>query len=356
MPPKFTRVFIALKLVAVATTLLITTAGVSYAMPNQQGVAGHLTVFGPAVQGALDGSTPSATYSFDAYAGQPISLRSTAVNGDLMFDLTLSGPDGSVLMRGMTAIDGRTRVIDAFVPPADGTYYATATALNGSSGAFSLSLLAGYAELAVLDDFSGANNSLCLSWSPFVSVDAAADVVNGSLGIQVINEGRLGFFEPDNWTAYGDMYIQADFLIEETPGYHEYGFALRNAPGAESFYTVMFSSKGDWALFYFNGAWNVVQDWTPSPVINGADTTPSVGVFVDGNTFRVYFNGREVGSVSDAGTVAQQSGGFGIVAATSPEDDGVLIAYVDNLTVTTPAEPYGAMASLPNSSAMVTTP
>lgn len=353
MPSRFARITLALSL---ATALALAwVPGLAAADPGTQGIAGRLTLFGPPAQGLLDASTPRLTYAFDARAGQPISLRATARAAGLLLDLALAGPDGAVLARSTAATDPDTSVIDAFMPPVDGTYYAAVSALSGSAGAFDLALLGGYADLAVADDFSSADDALRLSWTPFVSVDAAADVVNGALGIQVINEGRLGFFEPDGWTAYRDLYIQADFTIEESPGYHEYGFALRNAPGADSFYTVLFSSEGDWALFYFDGAWHVVQDWTYSPAIDGADTSPCISVFVEGSTFRVYFNGREVGAITDVQFFARE-GGFGIVAATSPEDDGVLIAYVDNLTVTTPATPYGALVSLPPGSATVTTP
>lgn len=353
MPLHFARVLIALFLAVALTTAL--TPGVAVAGPGEQDMTGRLTLFGPPVQGTLDPSTPSVTYTFDARAGHPISLRGTAQSADLLLDLILTGPDGAVLARGLATVSPNTSVIDAFIPPADGSYDVTVSALNGTAGAFELALLGGYADLAVADDFSSADDALHLSWTPFVSVDAAADIVNGSLGIQVINEGRLGFFEPDGWTAYRDLYIQADFTIEESPGYHEYGFALRNAPGADSFYTVLFSSQGDWALFYFDGAWHVVQDWTYSPAIDGADTSPRISVFVEDSTFHVYFNGREVGAITDVQPFARE-GGFGIVAATSPEDDGVLIAYVDNLTVTTPATPFGALASLPPGSTTVTTP
>jgi len=353
VPPRFTHFTIAVVL-AVALTLA-GAPGMAAADPGAQGIAGRLTLFGPAAQGRLDASTPNVTYAFDARAGQPISLRSVAYDAALLLDLTLTGPDGAVLARGITTTDPGIRVIDAFTPPVDGTYYATVSALNGSAGAFDLALLGGYADLVVADDFSSADDALHLSWTPFVSIDAAADVVNGALGIQVINEGRLGFFEPDGWTAYRDLYIQADFTIEESPGYHEYGFALRNAPGADSFYTVLFSSEGDWALFFFDGAWHVVQDWTYSPAIDGADTAPCISVFVEDSTFRVYFNGHEVGTITDVQLFARE-GGFGIVAATSPDEQGVLVASVDNLTVTTPATPYAALASLPPGSTTVTTP
>lgn len=331
-------------------------ADAALAGPGAQAIVGQLVVFGLPVQGALDPATPSATYTFAAHAGQPISLRAATLSGDLALDLVLGGPEGSGLAQAVPAADDpRTQFIDAFIPPVDGTYHVTATALHGSAGVYELALLGGYAELAVFDDFSSPGDALHLDWTPFVSVDAAADVVNGALGIQVINEGRLGMFEPDQWTAYRDLYIQADFTIEDSPGYHEYGFALRNAPGANSFYAVMFSSEGDWALFYYNGAWTVVQDWTASSLINGADLAPRIGVFVQGSTFRMFFNDQPVGVVTDVQFLAQE-GGFGLVAATSPEDDGVLIASVDNLAVTTPATPFGAMASLPSGSAAPAAP
>jgi len=350
---------VARPLIVLLTAILLTVSlapDAALAGPGAETIAGQLIIFGPPAQGVLDAATPSATYTFTARAGQPISLRAAAISGNLTLDLALSGPDGGGLARAVPAAHNPAALfVDAFIPPADGTYYVTATALHGSAGAYELALLAGYAELAVLDDFSNVSDTLHLDWTPFVSVDAAADVVNGALGIQVINEGRLGMFEPDQWAAYGDFYIQADFTIEDSPGYHEYGFALRNAPGASSFYAVMFSSEGDWALFFYNGAWTVVQDWTASPAINGADRAPRIGVFVQGSTFRVFFNDQPVGVVTDVQFFAQE-GGFGLVAATSPEDDGVLIAYVDNLAVTTPATLFGAMASLSSGSAAPTTP
>jgi len=332
--------------VAVALSLHLV-SGAALAGPDAQAAAGQLVPFGPPAVGRLDSATPTAQHTFTARAGHPMSLRAAAVSGDLTLDLTLSGPDGAALARALpTAGDAHVQLIDAFMPLMDGTYQVTATALNGSAGAYELALLDGYAELAVYDDFSSTPDPMHLAWTPFVSVDAAADVVDGTLFIQVINEGRLGFFEPDQWTPFRDLYIQADFTIENSPGYHEFGFALRNAPGADAFYTVLFSSEGDWALFYYDGAWHIVQDWTPSPMIDGASRTPRIGVFVQGSTFRVYFNEREVGTVTDPRPFALE-GGFGLVAATSPEDDGVLMASVDNLAVTTPAAPYGALASLP---------
>jgi len=336
-----------LTMIALSLALLLSmqaVPGAALAGPDTQGVQGQLALFGPPVQGLLDANTPQASYLFHARAGQPISLRAVALSGDLSLDLVLFGPAGDGLARGVPALSApRTLIIDAFIPPADGTYSVTASALSGSSGQYEVRLLGGYAELAVLDDFSNGFDPLRLEWSPFVTVDVAADVVDGALGIQVLNKGRLGCVEPDRWSAYSDLYIQADFTIEDTPGYHEYGFALRLARGTSAFYALIFSSEGDWALFYYDGAWHTVQDWTVSPAIDASDRTPRIGVFVQDSTFRVYFNDREVGAITDDRPFALE-GGIGLVAGTSPDEQGILVAYVDNLAVTTPAAPYGAMA------------
>jgi hypothetical protein len=156
------------------------------------------------------------------------------------------------------------------------------------------------------------------------------------LRIQVIDENVMAYIAPDDEDLnLTDYYIQADFTIDATPTYFEYGFLLRASDELRSFYSVTFSSDGDYSIYYYDGEWNTVQDWTVSPLIDGTNQQPRVGVWVQGNTFRLYYNDRLVGEVTDADHYASQ-GTVGVAAATTLHQSGVLTVYADNAVITTP--------------------
>ncbi|NOG51988.1 MAG: hypothetical protein HND48_23040 [Chloroflexi bacterium] len=55
--------------------------------------------FGQSVDGRLDGTTPTAAYSFDGLRGEYLRISLRVTRGDLDATLALFAPDGSLIVR-----------------------------------------------------------------------------------------------------------------------------------------------------------------------------------------------------------------------------------------------------------------
>ncbi|MCX9077372.1 MAG: hypothetical protein OIN84_05275, partial [Candidatus Methanoperedens sp.] len=195
--------------------------------------------------------------------------------------------------------------------------------------------LPGYSFIEKYDDFESDSETFSFAWEDSTSDASTTGVVNGALQIHVIAEDTLTYKMPLDEFNRSDIYVESQITIEGSPSYAEFGFALRLNGDAQTFYALTFSSDGDWSLSYYDNGWTNIQEWTTSPAIDASDTTPRIGVFLRGSTFRVYYNDKFVGEVTDANNFLTE-GGFALVAATAVEQTEGLVVYHDNLVITTP--------------------
>lgn len=309
------------------------TGSTSAAPPAQTGASIKLLEL---VEGTLDAATPSASYTFRINEGFPFSITARDATGQLGLHITVTGPTGQTLAASQPLDDDPSfHVIEALLAPATGTYTAAVTRTGTGSGAFSLLLLPGYANLEKYDNFELSGDDLSMSWTPSSSESNSWDIVDGAAELTVFAPNMLSYFQPDDALSYDDLYIESDVRVEGSPSYYEYGVLLRLEDDPEEFYAVTFSSDSDWAVYYFDGEWTAVQEWTTTPVVDGADKNPRIGVMVRGTTFRLYFNDRFVGEVTDLET-RRQAGSIAIVAATRTGQTDALTIYHDNVVITTP--------------------
>jgi len=305
------------------------------ATSGNQAAPGQLIPLQP-MTGTLDASVPQVTYVFEVQPGFIFSLVAWTRFGDLTPEMTLANAAGQPIATGVPLQAGlNSRAIDA-VAGTDGTYTITLQRAGETAGEFRLLLLPGYSVLDKWDDFQSFDQALSLNWEPMLNIDSIADVMNGVMNMQVMTAGTMSFILPSDSVSWSDVYVEADIQIEGSPSYFQYGFILRANPTADVFYALMFSSDSDWTLMHYNmGMWNSIQDWTVSPAIDPADTTPHIGVFAQGNTFRAYFNGQLVGEVHDPG-FSSQAGTIGLLACTSSSQADSLVLNFDNLVITSP--------------------
>lgn len=311
--------------------------GVQAAPPAQAGTL-SLTDVQPAT-GTLDASTPEAVYQFECAQGGVASVRAENTTGNLEVAITVRDATGGTLAQG-GALGGSpgVSVAEAFEMPSAGLCTVTLARVGDTSGGYAVWLLPGYANLNKLDKFDSPGDPLQMTWEPYASESMTVATVAQQLQIQVFTDNLLGYAVPSGEDlAWEDFYVQAEFEILGAPSYAEYGFVLRLENEAELFYALTVSSEGDWSMFWFDGEWTTIQDWTVSPAIDGMDTNPTVGVWADGYTFRVYFNGQFAGEVTDSAQHAAQ-GIIGVVAATGVDQADPLMVFADNLVITTPAK------------------
>jgi hypothetical protein len=290
------------------------------------------------VSGVLDTTTPEATFTFEIPDGFVFSLFAWTRTGNLTFELALLDDTGQPLAQGTPPVEGApSRMINAVTAPA-GRYAVTLRRTGDTAGEFRLQLLPGYGFLDKWDDFESFDQQLSLNWDPLFDLYMTASIMNGTLYMQVMKEGTLGRLPPADDLDWTDLYMEADVLIDGTPSHFQYGFLLRTDPACEEFYAVLFSSDGDWALLYYDALndWQVIQDWTVSPLIDPTDMHPHVAVFVQGSSFKVYFNQQFVGEVTDLNNLSV-SGNIGLAASTASDQTDPLAVHFDNLVITSPS-------------------
>lgn len=331
--------------VALAAALCLP-AGVRAAPPAQEAILFDLEFPVPA---ALDNATPQKTFSFTCVEGKVASVYVETTAGDLTVDAVVTGPSGSPLASGsLVSTNPAVTVIEAFTIPAAGPCLLTLSRVGATSGQADVHLLSGYAQLTKWDAFDGLNSPMRMNWEPYTSENMEVAVTpQGQLSITVVKDNLMGYALPEDLDAtWADLYIQADFTIEGSPSYFEYGFVLRADDQVESFYSATFSSDGDYSVYYYDGEWTPVQDWTVSPAIDPTNKLPRMGVWVQGNIFRLYFNDQLVAEVTDTTGFATE-GAIGLVAATGVDQFDPLTVYADNVLITTPFQGVSTTTTLP---------
>jgi hypothetical protein len=311
----------------------------------------------------LSDATPQLAFAFPCTERKVASVYAETVAGDLAIEVTVLAPNGSPFAYGTTvSSEPNITVAEAFIIPATGQCTLNLSRVGNTSGRAELRLLSGYARLTRWDAFDGVTSPLRMAWEPYASENMEVDVSpDGRLRIHIIKDNLIGHASPEDADlVLDDMYIQADFVIDGAPSYAEYGFVVRSDSEGDNFYTITVSSEGDYSVYFYNGEWNVVQDWTVSSLIDTADKQPRIGLWVQDNVFRLYANDRLVAEVSDSTRYAS-SGILGLAAATGVDQFDTLTVYVDNVVITTPfqgattaALPFGGNDAKPTPSSGLT--
>lgn len=306
--------------------------------------------------GTLDNNTPKATYSFDCVENGVGSVRVETTSGDLSTSVNVLDASGAALAAGVqVSTNPDVSVAEAFTMPSAGTCSVELTRAGSTSGGYTVRLLPGFAQLDKWDKFDGSSGPLALNWAESNDTDYTAALVNQELQIKVMKASLIVHKIAEDAVDMNDFYAQADVTVEGNPSYAEYGFAFRlttSSDGTNAYYTFTFSTYGDYAVFYYNGNWQTIQDWTTSSLVDKTNIHARVGVLVQGHTFKAYYNGQFVGEVTDPNQYAS-TGLLGLVASTTKDQTDTLVVDYDNLVITVPSAtgsslPFGGTGATPS--------
>ena len=294
--------------------------------------------------GSLGGGVATVTYGFDCVEGGVGSVTAETTSGDLAVDMAVMDARGNTFATGTLASrDPNVTVAEAFGMPADGPCTVTLTRSGNTSGEYAVRLLHGFAQLDVWDAFDGSGDPLSLTWTPYASANMTVAPRNQELRIEVTTDNLFAYAIPDETLTWSDVYLQADFRIEGTPSYAEYGFALRINDDSSAFYTVTFSTDGDYSVYYLdNDTWTAVAEWTVSPLVDATATNIRAAVSLQDNVFRLYWGDRFVAEVTDTNRFASE-GQVALAAATTVDQTDTLTMYADNFVVTSPYPVTGGL-------------
>jgi hypothetical protein len=158
------------------------------------------------------------------------------------------------------------------------------------------------------DDFSKKTN-----WSLYEDDYVSFEIEDGKLVMQArSSESR------DSWLVTVpkpvDYYLEAVVAPYDCSGLDRYGVILRT--DAQEGYLFGFSCDGQFSLRKWDGEqFTAIIDWTSNPFIRaGAGQTNRLGVWVEGDTFRLYANGYVLGVANDD---SYDTGKFGVFFGTS---------------------------------------
>ncbi|MBN2305974.1 MAG: hypothetical protein JXQ72_15945 [Anaerolineae bacterium] len=313
-----------------------------WAAPPAQG--GPLVLFAETpISGTLSAAAPEQSYTFACNQDQVLSVLVTAESDGLTPALMVLDAGGSLLAEGKPYTHGIAA--EAFIVPRDGTCTATVRAASGA-GSYTIRLLGGYAQIDHWDPFDGVADPLRFTWINYDGDAVDYAVQNNRLWMQVTRENMVGYADPEEVDfAWSDFYIQTDVVIEGSPSYYEYGFLFHLDQSDDVFYALTFSSDGDWSLYLFDEEWQAIQDYTVSPVVNGAEKAPTIGMYLNGNVARVYFDHRFVGEARLPASPSE--GRIALTGVTGVGQTDILTLYFDNLVITTPGKPGSAISALP---------
>lgn len=134
-----------------------------------------------------------------------------------------------------------------------------------------------------------------------------------------------------SWPKVTDFYIEATITTGECAGSDRYGVIVRVPASFESGYMAGLTCDGRYSLRYWdpdNSTYVYLIGWTSSSAIKaGSNQTNRLGLWSEGDTFKVYVNGELLGQAED--TKFDEEGRLGLwIGHGSTEDFTVYFSEV----------------------------
>lgn len=154
-------------------------------------------------------------------------------------------------------------------------------------------------------------------------------IEDGEMVMQSFNPGSFDEWGLSNYQSISDFYIEATFRTGETcSGLDRYGLLLRS-PDPNQGYVMAFSCDGRYRLYAWDGTYNGLIEWTTGSAIqSGPDKTNKMGVYMEGETIKIYANGSLLAELEADNF---DSGQFGLFVASGNTRN--FTTYVEDLTL-----------------------
>ncbi len=297
------------------------------------------------VTGSLDARTPSALYMFPCTENFPGSLVVETTSGNLAAELTVVGPGFQPLGTSQPAGDSAV-MLETFMPASTGICQAEVRRTGDTSGNYAIKLRSGYGTLKVLNTFDQTVEPLGLEWKAFETNNVKGDLVPGAVQVTVKTANMFGYFvAEDPLEETTEFFMQADVAIQNNPSYAEYGLVWGMSEDGEIFYSLSFSTDGDYSLYAYDGGWTALREWTVNEAIDGAEMNPRIAIWLHGGVLSVFWNGAFIEDIP--GVAVDTSAGYlGISGGTIPDQTDQVVAQFDNFLLTTPYDAAAASTGL----------
>ncbi len=163
-------------------------------------------------------------------------------------------------------------------------------------------------------------------WGKDVTIKTASGKP-GVLVMQVHKPGPANYWTLSTYPPLRNAYLEATFITgPECKAKDRYGLIVR-APTSLEGYLFLVSCDARYRILRWNGGLKMLKDWTPADAIHkGPNRVNRVGVWMQGDTMKLYVNRALVGEVQDDYFL---EGSFGLVVG-SDRTPGFEV-YVDQV-------------------------
>jgi hypothetical protein len=222
-------------------------------------------------------------------------------------------------------------LLEAVTLSAAGTYEVAVTGFGDSTGAFTLTVLPGYAQLAADPSFESPDG-----WDTENAPAAEFDADSAIIDLEGSQQTAL--------LLAADVDPLADFFVQTRvraiSGRSPWiaGLALRHR-GNGDYYFAAINQQGQWRFTAVEaGEERLIRNWNSHPAIAAGETSFRLGVIANGDSFEVFYNGQSLGRAFDD---AIERGGIGPIVRTTDQMDSAITAAFDELVITVPYEAGG---------------
>ena len=307
-------------------TLLVLVTGFVLAAGVQAQV--DLALFTP-VSGSISAGD-SETWTFNAADGAMLSFVVEATSGDLDPVLTIASSSGSFTITNddFAYPDSRDALIEGMTVPSTGSYTATVSGFDDTSGDYQLTMLAGFSDLVYHEDFEDETR-----WQA-INDDAGIIFGDNRMALVVSGEQPRAVMAYERDTAQDSYTVRVHIPEITGPSDWRVGIAARYQDDG-SYYLYALNHRGEWRFsLNTDDGEQIIRDWSTHPAIAPGAIEFDLSLMVNNTVFEFFYNDQLIGRLNDSSLT--EAGQIGLVAETSPTQSNEVIARFGDLTVTAP--------------------
>jgi hypothetical protein len=290
--------------------------------------ASALALFTP-VSGYIENGAPQS-WTFTAASDAVLSFKVEASSRELDPVLEIVDSTGTVLIGNddYDYPDSRDSMLEAITIPRTDTYTARVSGFEGASGEYTLTMLAGFADIGHSENFNAVSN-----WRAR-SEGLDVDIADGNLLLALAGVQQTGIALNRDMETLADFYAQVGVSVVSSQSGWIVGLTARQQDD-ETYYLLEVNNSGQWRFaVHTSDGERVLRDWATHPAIGAERTDFTLGLMAQSRGFDFFYNGQLFGQVAD--TTLEGEGRIGLVAATTDSLTSTTVVQFDDLTITVP--------------------
>ncbi|MGQ9889455.1 MAG: PPC domain-containing protein [Aggregatilineales bacterium] len=295
-----------------------------------------LDLFRP-VEGTL-GPGESQRWTFSAADGAVLSFVLRATSGNLDPVLRIANSAGVELIANddYDYPNSRDALLEAITIPRLDTYTVTVSGHGGTAGAYQLTLLAGYAEVALHETFDFDDESAWDSTNPRLTLNTSG----GQLALQLGGPQERAVATLRAGDTHSDFFARVQ--VAEVTGRSGWAVGLTaRQQNTRSYYLFQVNHQGQWRFLLRAPLGDrTLRDWATHPAIAPGATAFTLSVMASDNGFDLFYNDLFLSRVLD--DTLTEPGMVGLSVETASALDSLVTARFETFSLTTPMLVDGA--------------